>query len=291
MMAINLQAFYSIVSLIRIKHWIKNFFVLVPLVFSGSITDIHSLNAVATTFLLFCLCASSIYVINDIFDIEKDRRHPKKQHRALPSGRLSLSTAWIVALALIVLAVLLSFSVNPITQVVVLTYFLMNLAYSTVLKHEVLLDVLVIAMCFVLRVVAGAFAISWFNIEWLLLVTFFISLFLALGKRRHELLFTDDQDGGDHRPVLKHYNEKLLDYLIVISATLTIITYLFYVINRDYFILTLPFVIYGMFRYMHIVYTQDSGGDPTETVSKDKVLIANVGGWSLIVTSVLIFAK
>jgi 4-hydroxybenzoate polyprenyltransferase len=275
-----------------VKHWIKNFFVFLPLIFSDMLFNKETILASVIVFILFSFCASVIYVVNDICDIAKDQRHPVKRNRALASGKISQQQAFTIAGVLLVAAIVISFYVSPMARLVVLAYFLMNIAYSTILKHEVLIDVFIIAIGFVMRVVAGALgvAVAWSSLTWLLLVTFFIALFLALGKRRHELLYTDNSAGEDHRPVLEKYNEKLLDYLIVMSATLTIISYSMYVMYLQQFIFTFPFVIYGMFRYMHVVYTEDSGGDPTETVSKDKILIANVGAWSLIVTSTLMFA-
>ncbi len=290
MLNLNISWFIQVVKLMRLKHWIKNGFVFLPLLFSEQLFLGLAWQTTVLTALLFCICASAIYVVNDIFDVEKDRNHPVKRMRPIASGKVTKKQAWTIAAFLTVMGIGVSVIVPPAARLIVLAYFLMNVAYSSILKHEVLLDVFIIAIGFVLRVVAGSVSTSWESASWLVLVTFFIALFLALGKRRHELLYSDSTN-TTLRPVLEKYNEKLLDYLIIISATLTIISYSLFVVLRDPYIYTLPFVIYGMFRYMHLVYTQDSGGDPTDTVSKDKVIIVNVGVWSLIVTGLLIFAN
>ncbi|WP_196160452.1 decaprenyl-phosphate phosphoribosyltransferase [Reinekea sp. G2M2-21] len=290
MLNLNISWFIQAVKLMRLKHWIKNGFVFLPLLFSEQLFLGPAWQSTLLTAFLFCICASSIYVVNDIFDVEKDRNHPVKRMRPIASGKVTKKQAWTIAAFLTVLGIGVSVFVPPTARLIVLAYFLMNVAYSSILKHEVLLDVFIVAIGFVLRVIAGSVSTSWESASWLILVTFFIALFLALGKRRHELLYSDSTN-TTLRPVLEKYNEKLLDYLIIISATLTIISYSLFVVLRDPYIFTLPFVIYGMFRYMHLVYTQDSGGDPTDTVSKDKVIIVNVGVWSLIVTGLLIFAN
>ena len=290
MLLVNFTWVFQVVKLMRVKHWLKSGFVFLPLIFSEQVfVGMAWVNALLA-FLLFCLCSSAIYVVNDIFDASKDCQHPIKKHRPIASGFFSPYHGWIIATNIALLALLFSMFVTPVTRLVVLGYFVMNVAYSLILKHEVLLDVFIIAIGFVLRVVAGGVALGNYTTSWLVLVTFFIALFLALGKRRHELLFVD-LPGGPLRPVLEHYNEKLLDYLIIISATLTIITYSLYVMLNEPYVYTLPFVIFGMFRYLLLVYTQESGGDPTDTLSRDKVIIMNVGVWSLLVTGLFFLSN
>ena len=280
----------NVVSLTRVKSWVKNLFVFLPLLFTGSFLNLELTLIAGLTFLLFSLCASAVYVINDILDLERDRLHPKKKFRALPSGRLTTGQAWYIEGALILGVLWVASYLDPLVSGIAIAYFFMNLTYSTVLKHEVLVDVFVIALGFVLRVIAGAFAIGQSFPYWVIFTTFFICLFLALGKRRHELLFTDGEGGGNHRPVLDKYSEKLLDYLIVVTATITLVSYSMLIVEQNLLILSCPFVIYGMFRYMHIVYVHDCGGDPFQVVAGDRVLLANISAWMLVVTSTFVFA-
>ncbi len=287
----DLSFIVNIFSLIRAKHWLKNGFVFLPIFLSNTYSDLDAIGLSVVTFISFSLAASAIYVINDIVDIQKDRNHPLKMNRALASGKISIPQAICIEFTVIGSA-LYFLNFLPVESFgVIIIYFVLNLIYSIALKHVVFIDVLIIATGFVLRVAAGAFAINWDVPLWLILVTFFLCLFLALGKRRHELLYTDKNGGVEHRPVLAKYNEKLLDCLIIVSATLALASYSLFVMDVYPVIFSFPFILYGMFRYLHIVYMQNAGGDPSTSVTKDKPLIISVVFWLILVYAALLFTK
>ncbi len=248
------------IKLMRPKHWVKNAFVLAPLMFSKKIVELAPLEHSLIAFVAFSLAASLVYIINDIADAEKDKAHPQKKNRPIASGAISKQKASMLGIALIIINAVIMSCLPLMSVFIIIAYFIMNLAYSIRLKHIMLFDVFIIAFGFILRVYAGAYAILVPVSHWIFLATFFISLFLGFGKRRNEL-FVLSEDKIKHRPVLKNYNETLLDFFIMISATLTIITYTFYTIDDDTvakfgtnnLIYTLPMVTYGMFRYLYIM--------------------------------------
>ena len=285
----------EILRLLRVKHWIKNSFIVAPLVFSESFLD---QDAIIKTFFAFCafsLVASIVYVINDLADIEKDRVHPKKCKRPLASGSISKSQAFIIIFVLVLLDITFFTLLNSVTSIIIVCYFIMNIFYTFSLKKKVIIDVMIVAIGFVLRIYVGATAISVEISNWLILCTLFISLFLGFGKRRHEFIVMDT-DRNSHKAVLDLYSRQLLNYLIIISITLTIISYSLYTIDNvtidklgtDKLILTIPFVVYGLFRYMYNIYRREGGGDPADVVISDKTIFLTVFFYIIVV--VLIFA-
>ena len=288
---------FAYIKLMRVKHWIKNAFVLAPMLFSLKFLEISSLIIAMKAFISFSLVASFVYIINDILDVEKDRKHPKKKKRPIASGKISPLSAFIFSIIVFVLGFGIAYDINIQTFVVIFIYFVMNLLYSLKLKHIVLLDVFIIAIGFLLRVYAGAFAIAVPVSHWIILTTFFISLFLGFGKRRNELLVVGEANKTSHRPVLAFYNEKIVDAFIVISLTLTVMTYTLYTIDSnaiknigsDNLIYTVPVVVYGMFRYLFLIYGEDKGGDPAELVLKDKWIMFTCFIWLIMAILVMYF--
>jgi len=281
------------IRLIRIKHWVKNVFIFAPLIFS---LNFHKPSYIGRTLIMyaaFCLAASAVYVFNDIADRRRDRLHPKKKDRPIASGAVPVPSALILSAVLFLAAVAVSGLLGLPPVLIVLAYTGMNVAYSLLLKNQTFVDVMVIATGFLLRVVAGAFAIDVELTHWMLLTTFFLSLFLGFGKRRKEVLVT----GGStsHRAVFQDYTVELLNSLIIISSSLTIITYSLYVVTsntmialgRDKFIATIPFVVFGVFRYMFLIYRQNNGGDPAELLLKDKVMLIDIALWIFLVFALL----
>lgn len=280
----------NLIKLARPKQWLKNFFVFAPLLFSKHIFDpsyvINSLEA----FFTFCLISSAVYILNDILDVESDRAHPKKKFRPIASGEISINQALIFLAVLCAVIVLTFFFEKPVFIFVIALYFLTNLFYSLKIKSVVLLDVFFISFGFMLRVLGGAAAIGVTVSSWMVLTTIFISLFLAISKRRGELSqIVNAENIGKQRPVLKEYSVEFADQLNTIAAAGTIISYALYTVSErtlstfgtEKLIYTTPFVIYGIFRYMYLMHKKNLGESPTSIVVKDLPILLNVILWLL----------
>jgi len=268
----------SILKEMRLHQWIKNTFVLIPLVFDRQLFSIEPLTRVIIGFFLFCFISSSVYLINDIMDVEADRKHPKKKSRPIASGALPISIAIIASIILVSISVVGGFFLARSFLLMLVIYFLINLAYSLRLKHIPLLDVMIIAAGFVLRVAAG---VSIIQVErfspWLYVVTTVLALFFGLGKRRGELA-TIQLNNNEQRKVLDGYTIPLLDQLITIISATTIISYSLYTFSapnlpdNHAMMLTIPFAIYGIFRYLYLIQVKNEGGAPDELVLSDRPL-------------------
>jgi len=280
----------NLIKLARPKQWLKNFFVFAPLLFSRHIFDpsyvINSLEA----FFTFCLISSAVYIINDILDVESDRAHPKKKFRPIASGEISVNQALIFLVILGAVIAFTFFFEKPVFIFVIALYFLTNLFYSLKIKSVVLLDVFFISFGFMLRVLGGAAAIGVTVSSWMVLTTIFISLFLAISKRRGELSqIVNAENIGKQRPVLKEYSVEFADQLNTIAAAGTIISYALYTVSErtlstfgtEKLIYTTPFVIYGIFRYMYLMHKKNLGESPTSIVVKDLPILLNVIIWFL----------
>lgn len=281
------QTAAAAIKLIRPKQWIKNVFVLAPLVFAKELFLVEPLLLTLRAFGGFCLTASAIYIINDMLDVEADRAHPQKRNRPLAAGTISRPTAVAILAVLLAADVLLLWGMPAKFLFIVSVYFVMNLAYSFKLKEVFLLDVFIIAAGFMLRVLGGAYAISVVVSSWIVLCTLFISLFLGFAKRRGELVASQSAGTSSERKVLQHYRVGLLDQMLTITAAGTVISYALYtvadrtleVFGTDKLIYTTVFVIYGVFRYMHLAFTTDSVENPAAVVSTDYPIIANAVLW------------
>ena len=286
----------SYVRLIRVKHWIKNMFVLAPLIFSLKFCVPDSLFRVLIMFFSFSLASSVVYTINDIADRERDRFHPDKKNRPIASGVISVANAAILAVALFSIALAGAWYLSPQAAAVVVAYVALNLLYSYFLKHHPCIDVMGIAIGFLLRVIAGAIAIEVEVSEWMLLTTFFLSLLLGFGKRRKEMLATDGSIR--HRVVFQQYSLELLNHLILICAGLTIITYSIYVIlsgnmirlGSHRFVATIPIVVFGVFRYLFLIYHENDGGDPADILLRDRAMQVDILLWGGTVFVLLLIA-
>lgn len=262
---------------LRPHQWVKNAFVFAALVFSRNLTNTELGLKTLAIFGAFCLVASAIYLINDVADYDRDRVHPKKSLRPIASGAVPRSHAVVFSLLLAPIGLSIAFWLNTATGVVVVTYAVMNLAYSVWLKHFVLLDVFMIALGFLFRVTAGAFAIEVDISFWLLICTFFISLFLAFCKRRHELESLGE-DAISHRGNLAHYSLQFIDKMVAALASMTVMSYALYTIDprtvekvgTNGLVLTVPLVLFGIFRYLYLVHLHQKGGSPTEVILTDR---------------------
>ena len=277
----------GLVASLRPQQWVKNGFVFAALIFSRSITDWHRNARVTAGALLFCLISSSVYLFNDILDVPEDRKHPLKKLRPLASGRLGLGTASLAAVTLALLALGGAWILDHNFFFIVAAYGLINLLYSWVLKRVVLLDVFVISAGFVLRVVSGGVIIHVEISPWLVVCATLLALFLALSKRRQELVVLG-KEAGDHRAILSHYSPYFLDQLIGIVTASTLMSYALYTLSSDVQIkfpgkrleLTIPFVLFGIFRYLYLVHQNEEGGNPTRLVLTDPVLLSVVLFWA-----------
>jgi 4-hydroxybenzoate polyprenyltransferase len=277
----------------RPKQWTKNVFVFAGLVFDGQLLQVEPFIQTFFGFILLCFASSTVYIINDIADIEQDRQHPKKKLRPLPSGELSVRTAAVSAVVLGVFTLAVSFYLNTLFGAIVLTYILMNLLYSLRLKHVPIIDVMFIASGFVLRVGAG---VSLVTVErfspWLYVCTTLLALFIGFGKRRAELSLLADK-ANSHRRVLDGYTISFLDQLIVIVSASTIMAYSLYTFSAEnlpdnhLMMLTIPFVLYGIFRYLYLIHVEDAGGAPDEVLLTDIPFIITILGWGLLTVFIL----
>lgn len=273
----NLASMLQHVRALRPHQWVKNAFVFAALVFARKLTDPQAVIDSLTAFGAFSLVASSIYLVNDVFDYARDREHPKKRNRPIASGAVKRSTGLIMAALLGPLGLAAAYWLNVRTGVTISVYLVMNLAYSFRLKHIVLVDVFVIAAGFLLRVSTGAFAIEVGISPWLLLCTFFVALFLAFCKRRHELESLG-ANAAAHRGILAQYSTPFIDKMIAALASMTVMSYALYTIDpvvvqrlgTDGLLLTLPLVLFGVFRYLYLVHQEKKGGSPTEIVLTDR---------------------
>jgi 4-hydroxybenzoate polyprenyltransferase len=270
----------------RLSHWVKNLFLFAALIFAGHLFQGNDLLRTFIGFLLFGLASSGMYLINDIADLEKDRLHPTKSKRPIPSGELGVKTAATVAAGLVVISVSLSFLIETAFGWVATAYIVVNIAYSLFLKNVVILDVMSIAVSFVLRVVAGAVIIGVPSSEWLIVCTLLLSLFLGFSKRRHELIVLE-KHAVAHRSVLVDYSPHFLDQMTAIVTASTVMSYALYTISEETvkkfgthnLIYTIPFVLYGIFRYLYLVHKRGEGGNPTKIVLTDIPLIVNIAAW------------
>lgn len=278
----------EIIRLMRPHQWVKNAFVLTGLLFGHAWHDPALLGKGLLAFAAFCLISSTIYIINDIIDIEQDKQHPGKRKRPLPSGKLKISTAAIFAALLGACAILLALAVSHTVLTIILGYAVMNLAYSLKLKHVVILDVFIIAAGFMLRILAGTLGLGIPPSQWLLLCGLMVTLFLGFSKRRAEIIALSE-DKAAHRKVLEHYSPVLLDKMIGITASGVIMSYSLYTMNPDTIrihgtpnlIYTVPFVIYGVFRYIYLLHHQNRGSDTAKDMVRDPHLLIVLLGWTI----------
>ncbi len=276
----------------RLRQWTKNAFVFFALIFDKQLFQIDPFLRTLEGFFLFCLISSSVYLFNDIADIDADRKHPEKKHRPLASGRLPVNVAMATAFALAVIALVLGYLLEPLFAGVVAIYLVINLLYSRWLKHMPILDVLIISSGFVLRVAGGVTLITVERFSpWLYVITTLFSLYIGFGKRRAEMSLLD-KGAGSHRKVLDGYTIPLLDQYITIVSGMTIVTYALYTFfaenlpGNHSMMLTIPFVVYGIFRYLQLIQTGHAAGSPDEVALKDRPLQITVLLWGLAVIAV-----
>jgi len=288
-----MKPFKSFLKLMRPAQWIKNGFVWMPIVFVGRLFYFDEVVQVGAMFVSFCFASSATYIINDYMDVEQDRLHPLKRNRPLASGEVSPTGAFLLTGALIMaaLASLMAVHAPLMCYLFVAAYLALHVFYSVQLKNVVMVDVLTISMGFLLRVLAGGWIINVSVSSWLVLCTFSVAIFLALGKRRHEVVMLSGNAAG-HRPVLEKYSIGLLDQLVQVVTTSTLIFYCLYSVigvgvQSEKMMFTIPLVTYGIFRYLYLIYGKEEGGSPTALLLTDPPLLGCVALWGVACVGIL----
>jgi 4-hydroxybenzoate polyprenyltransferase len=277
----------------RPKQWFKNVFVFAPLVFDEKLFEVHYLARTMAGFVLLCLTSGTVYIINDLVDIDKDRNHPRKRHRPLASGQLGGGTARIAAVVIPLVALPLGFLLDLGLGAILTGYLLVQMAYSFWLKDVVIVDVMIVASGFLLRVAAGVPVVEAERFSpWLYVCMTLLALLIGFGKRRHELVLLRENAAG-HRQALAHYNLSLLDHIISIVTASTLLAYALYTFSapnlpsNHTMMLTIPFVLYGIFRYLYLMHVKELGGAPEEIVLSDRALQVAILLWGLSVVVVM----
>ncbi len=284
----------AVVETLRPQQWVKNGFIFAALIFSQSLTRWDRCRQVLLAALVFCLVSSATYVLNDILDAAEDRHHPIKKLRPIASGRLNATTAGIAGAILGCAGLIAAWRLNTSFFGIVVAYLALNVLYSTILKHVFLLDVFIVAGGFLFRVMAGGLVIRVAISPWLIVCTTLLALFIALSKRRHELVLLGRRAPA-HRAILSDYSPYFLDQLISIVTASTVVSYALYTLSPDVqskfpgkrLELTIPFVLFGIFRYLHLIHHREQGGNPTRSLFTDPVLLSVVLLWAAAVVLII----
>ena len=284
------------IILMRIHQWIKNFILFAGIIFAKKVDNLHLLTNVIVGFFLFSIIASCQYVFNDYMDRKEDALHPEKKKRPLASGAIDPSTTLFITVTLLSISFILSYLLNPYFFFIVCFYYFFNLGYSIYLKYLVILDVMSISIGFVLRAIAGAVIINVKFSSWLLLCTFMLSLFWGFSKRRGELILLEE-DAGSHRKILKEYSVEFLDLMMAISSTMTLMSYVLYSVSpetkehlgTDKIFITIPVVVYAIFRSLYITYIKNMGHNPTKAILTDKSVLLSGLIWILMILFLMYF--
>ena len=270
----------------RPQQWIKNLLLFGPLIFSMNLFDVTMVTRTALAFIVFSLAGSAVYLLNDVVDVEKDKAHPVKRNRPIASGKLPIKIALFFMAVIGAGSLVLAWDLSQTLAYIIIIYMVNNLFYSFKLKHIVLIDVGSLSLGFVLRVFAGAAVIGVEASPWLIMCTILLSSFLGFAKRRHELVLLGENN-TNHRSVLEHYSPHLLDQLILISAASTVMSYALYTVNAKTvakfgttnLIYTVPFILYGVFRYLFLIHNRKKGGDPAKVLLNDAPMVLNIVVW------------
>ncbi len=284
----------DLIGCLRVRQWTKNILIFAALIFSNHANQFPYVVKSFIAFIIFSLGAGAFYTFNDILDLESDRKHPVKRQRPIASGHVSVKTGWIFFFTLGFLSLASSFWINSYFGIVILFYFLLQAVYTLFLKKIVIVDVFAISLSFLLRVIAGAVAIDVDISNWILICTMLLALFLALSKRRHEIMLLDS-NANYHRVILKEYSPYLLDQMIGVVTSATLVTYMIFTLSGETIakfgnmVLTVPFVLYGIFRYLYLVHIKDKGGQPEEVLLTDIPLQVNILLYGIVALAIIYF--
>jgi len=285
----------GLIKSMRPKQWVKNVFIFAALIFDVKLFNPHYLAQTVAGFVLLCLVSGTVYIINDLADIEKDRQHPRKRNRPIASGQLGIRPATVAAILIPLVALPLGFLLNTVFGAILTGYLLLQIAYSFWLKDIVIIDVMLIAGGFLLRVAAGVALVDAERFSpWLYVCMTLLALLIGFGKRRHELVLLKE-NANVHRQSLQEYNLSLLDHVISVVTASTLLAYALYTFSAEglppnhAMMLTIPFVLYGIFRYLYLIHVKGMGGAPEEIALSDRPLQATVILWGLSVVIVMYF--
>jgi len=283
----------ALVKLARPAHWLKNGIIILALIFAGEMADPQKVELAFIAVAIFCLLSSAVYTFNDLIDREVDRKHPLKKQRPIASGQVSSGTAIFIILILIGIALISAKMINPNFFAISVIFLVLNLLYTLWLKNIVIIDVMMVALSFVVRAYAGAFAIEVPASKWMLINTLLLALFLGFGKRRHELVFLE-HEAAAHRRILVKYSPYLLDQLIAVVTPSVLVMYMLYSFSTEVSLklgtqnlfTTIPFVVYGIFRYLYLIHKEEKGGSPTRVLISDRPILITVILW--LMTTILV---
>ena len=278
----------------RPRQWLKNLFVFAPLIFGLKLTCLTALMQAVTAAILFTLTAAGVYLVNDVLDIEKDRKHPLKRSRPIAAGSLNLHSALLVSAVFFFVAILTSYLLEPLLTLILAAYILSNWLYSKFLKQMIIIDAMCFAWFFLLRIIAGAVVVGVKPSHWILICSALLTLFLAFGKRYHELRLLK-KAANKHRAVLMRYSRPFLEQMMAVTTASLVVFYTLYTIDAHTIritgdrrmLFTVPFVYYGIFRYLYNIYYFEKGGDPTEVVLWDRKLQITIALWLIVVVGAL----
>jgi 4-hydroxybenzoate polyprenyltransferase len=282
-------------DLLRVKQWIKNPLIYIALIFTNNLFNPSLFLKVTVGFFLLSFAASAIYIVNDIKDAKEDRHHPEKKNRPIASGDITPSFAWVICAILAVFALAGAFIIDRGFFFVILTYMVMNLLYTYKLKQVVILDIFIVAAGYVLRAIAGAVIINVAISPWLLICTSLLALFVIMAKRRYEMTMLSD--ASKHRKILDEYSVPLIDEMMSVVTASTVIAYSLYTFTsataarHQYLMLTIPFVLYGIFRYLYLIHKKNLGGNPEYIFLKDMPMIVNILLWVAANVVIVYFLK
>ncbi|WP_396143885.1 decaprenyl-phosphate phosphoribosyltransferase [Flavobacterium sp.] len=282
-------------KLIRVEQYIKNAFVFAPLFFDSQFLNLDNLINVILAFLCFCTISSSVYIFNDYFDINEDKNHPQKRYRPLASGSISIKNGLVLMLILMISSLTVSYLISVELFLVIISYLALNFLYSKWLKHIAILDVNIIAVGFILRIVAGSVVSDVVPSIWILLITYLLALFLGISKRRTDVILAEN--GNDVRKNIEGYNLIFIDVILGILASIIIVSYIFYCISPEVQLhyhskllyVSIIFVVNGIFRYLKLVFVDQSTYSPTKIVLNDRFIQITILGWLLLMSYLLYF--
>jgi 4-hydroxybenzoate polyprenyltransferase len=282
-------------KLIRVEQYIKNAFVFAPLFFDSQFLNLDNLINVILAFLCFCTISSSVYIFNDYFDINEDKNHPQKRYRPLASGSISIQNGLVLMLILMISSITVSYLISVELFLVIISYLALNFLYSKWLKHIAILDVNIIAVGFILRIVAGSVVSDVVPSIWILLITYLLALFLGISKRRTDVILAEN--GNDVRKNIEGYNLIFIDVILGILASIIIVSYIFYCISPEVQLhyhskllyVSIIFVVNGIFRYLKLVFVDQSTYSPTKIVLNDRFIQITILGWLLLMSYLLYF--